>query len=186
MPSSEDMILALAGQFKQLSREPVSFIYNMPWEVRLALYSTFVPPTSAIVCGLSFSRSQPDLSVFLLVIRFSSLSKSKTSGLDAVLRDHVWPFGNSLTRLWYKIGRSCLSCAIQPSGLQVWVISVVYRKRKLVAFCILWDMTVEKKQKSTARRNKCCCYKHEFLSFCPIDTTISRTLLHVSIYQISG
>ena len=30
----------------------------MPREVRLSLYSTFAPPTSAIVGGLSFSRSQ--------------------------------------------------------------------------------------------------------------------------------
>ena len=47
----------------------------MPREVRLALYSTFAPPTSAIVSGLSFSRSQPDLRVPLRVLRFSSLSK---------------------------------------------------------------------------------------------------------------
>ena len=29
----------------------------MPWEVRLALYSTFGSPTSAIICGLSFNPS---------------------------------------------------------------------------------------------------------------------------------
>ena len=45
--------------------------------------------TFAIVRGSSLSRSQPDLGVFLRVLRFSSLSKidsqSKTSGLGAVL-----------------------------------------------------------------------------------------------------
>ena len=104
-----------------------------------------------------------------------------------MLWDHAWTFGDSLTRLSYTFGRSFLSCAIQPSGLQVRVISVVYRKRKLVAFCILWDRTVEKKKKkqySTARLNTCCCYKHEFLSFCRIDTTISRTLLHYITYML--
>jgi len=53
-----------------------------------------VPPTSLIVCGLSLSRSQLDLTVFLWVLRFSSLQKqinsqSKTSSLGAVLRDHA-------------------------------------------------------------------------------------------------
>lgn len=61
------------------------------WEVRLAICSTFVPATSAIVRGLSFSRSQTDLTVFLWLIQFSSLSKSdsqsKTCGLGAVLWD---------------------------------------------------------------------------------------------------
>ena len=44
-------------------------------EVRLAFCSTLAPPTSVIERGLSFSRSQPDLRVFLWVLRFSSLSK---------------------------------------------------------------------------------------------------------------
>ena len=61
------------------------------WEVRLAICSTFVLATSAIVCGLCFSRSQTDLTVFLCLIQFSSLSKSdsqsKTCGLGDVLCD---------------------------------------------------------------------------------------------------
>ena len=59
----------------------------------LALYSTLAPPTSAIERGPSFSRSQPDLIVFLRLLRLSSLpkidSQSKTSGLGAVLRDRA-------------------------------------------------------------------------------------------------
>ena len=55
--------------------------------------STLVTPTFAIVRGSSLSRSQPDLGVFLRLLRFSSLSKidsqSKTSGLGAVLWDHT-------------------------------------------------------------------------------------------------
>ena len=47
-----------------------------------------------IVCGLSFSRSQPDSEVFLRVLRFSSLSKIDSqpipSGCAAVLRGHPW------------------------------------------------------------------------------------------------
>ena len=61
------------------------------YHVSLVLYSTLVPPTSAIVRGLNFSRSQPDLGVSLWVLRFSSLSKvdpqSKTFGLGAEFRD---------------------------------------------------------------------------------------------------
>ena len=73
----------------------------MPGEVRLAsLCSSLAPPTSAIVRGLTFSRSQPDLRAFLRVLRFSSLSKvnsqSKKSSSDAVPRDHhTRPSGGS-------------------------------------------------------------------------------------------
>ena len=74
-------------------------VLYMPWEVRLALCSTLAPPTSAIVRGLTFSRSQPDLRAFLGVLRFSSPSKvnshSKKSGSDAVPRDHTRPSGGS-------------------------------------------------------------------------------------------
>ena len=57
----------------------------IPWEVRLALYCTFGSPTSAIICGLSFSPSQPDLRVFLWVLWFSSLSK-----IDFQFKN-IWP-----------------------------------------------------------------------------------------------
>ena len=75
------------------------FLCCMPGEVRLASCSTLVPPTSAIVCGLSFSWSQPALQVFLWVLWFSSLSEidssQNTSGLGAVPWDHTWPIGSS-------------------------------------------------------------------------------------------
>ena len=94
----------------------------MPWEVRLALYSTFLPPTSAIVCGLRFSWSRPDLRVFLQLLQFSSLAKidsqSKTSALGAVLQDHAWPFGSSLRHLSFALGWSHLSCALHNSALR--------------------------------------------------------------------
>lgn len=45
----------------------------------------------------------------------------------------------------------------------------MYRKRKLLAFFVLWDR-IGKKQYSTARINTCCYYEHEILSFCRIDT----------------
>ena len=38
------------------------------YHVRLVLYSTLVPPTSAIVRELNFSRSQPDMGVSLWVL----------------------------------------------------------------------------------------------------------------------
>ena len=54
-------------------------LWCLPGEVALALYFTLVPPTSVFVCGLSFSQSKPDLRVFLLVLWFSSLSKTTPS-----------------------------------------------------------------------------------------------------------
>ena len=96
------------------------FLCYMPWEVRLALYSTFASPTSAIVHGLSFSQSQPDLKVFIWVFQFSSFTKinsQKISDLGAVLWDHGWPFGGSLRRLSYAFGQCHLNRVLSNSAL---------------------------------------------------------------------
>ena len=55
------------------------FLCCMPGEGRLVLCFTLAPPTSAIVCGLSFSQSHPDMGFFLRVLWFFSLSKSTPS-----------------------------------------------------------------------------------------------------------
>ena len=52
----------------------------------LALYSTLATPSSAIVRGLSLSRSQPNLWIFLSP---KSTPSQKTSGLGAVLQQHA-------------------------------------------------------------------------------------------------
>ena len=105
----------------------------MPWEVRLALCSTLAHPTPAILRGLSFSRSQPDLRVFLRVPRFSSLSK-----IDSQVKKHLaWVLcpGIIHDRLAAAIETpfTCirpiqLSCALRNSDfrLQVRVISRHY------------------------------------------------------------
>ena len=61
----------------------------MSGEVRLPLCSTLAPPTSAIVHGLSFSRSQPDLRVFLHVLLFSSRSKIDSQSKTCVLCSRI-------------------------------------------------------------------------------------------------
>ena len=105
----------------------------LPWEVSLALCSTLAPPTSAIVRGLSFSRSQPDLRVFLRVPRFSSLSK-----IDSQVKKHLaWVLCSRIIhdRLAETIEApfTCIrpilfSCALRNSafGRQVRVISRHY------------------------------------------------------------
>ena len=103
------------------------------WEVRLALYSTFTPPTSVIVCGPNFSWSQADLKVFLRLLRFSSLSKidsqSKSSGLSGCRA-----LGSCMT-VWRQPE------AIQPSGLEVKVISrTLLLLLYLNIFCIVHEI----------------------------------------------
>ena len=88
--------------------ERVMIVRGSIAEVRLALYSTFTPSSSAVICGLSYCGSQPDLRVFLRVLRFSSLSKIRLSvknicRLGTVLWDHAWPFDDSLRRLFICI-----------------------------------------------------------------------------------
>ena len=48
-----------------------------PWEVRLAKWTSITPSTSTtnVVCGLSFSRSQPDFEGFRRALRFPPCSK---------------------------------------------------------------------------------------------------------------
>ena len=50
----------------------------MPGEVKLALYSTFMPPSFAIGRGLSLRRSQPDLRVIFSENRDSEDSHEKS------------------------------------------------------------------------------------------------------------
>ena len=103
-------------------------------EIRLALYSTLVSPTSAIECGLNFSRSGSIwlLRVFLRVLQFSSLSKIDSSQMHL---SGVLCSGIMHDRLAAPIGAPficirpiLLSCpfVIQLLGVQVRVISRHY------------------------------------------------------------
>ena len=49
-----------------------------PWEVKLAVWTSITPSTSAtnVVCGLIFSRSQPDFEGFFRALRFPPSLKS--------------------------------------------------------------------------------------------------------------
>ena len=63
-----------------------TLVRSKKWEVRLAYWTSITPSTSTtnVVCGLSFSRSQPDFDGFLRVLRFppsSKLTPSLLSGL---------------------------------------------------------------------------------------------------------
>ena len=64
-----------------------------PWEVRLAWWTSITPFTSTtnVVCGLSFSRSQPDFEGFLRALRFPPSLKSTPSiiNLAVVLYSEV-------------------------------------------------------------------------------------------------
>ena len=103
-------------------------------EIRSALYSTLVSPTSAIECGLNFSRSGSIwlLRVFLRVLQFSSLSKIDSSQMHL---SGVLCSGIMHDRLAAPIGAPficirpiLLSCpfVIQLLGVQVRVISRHY------------------------------------------------------------
>lgn len=92
--------------------------------VRLTLWSSSTPPTSAKVCGLSSSQSQPDLGVFLLIFRFSSIAKIDsqliTSWLGAVLHDQQQPYSGYQERFSYAFGpilSSCIGCCTLREGL---------------------------------------------------------------------
>ena len=97
---------------------------GLPWEVRLALYSTFVPPTSA-VCGLSFSRSQPDF--FSGYSGFPPSPKSTPSQKHWLLCSGI--MHDRLAVAWGAFHMHSADpvwaapFAVQPSGLQVRVIS---------------------------------------------------------------
>jgi len=92
----------------------------MSGEVRLPLCSTLAPPTSAIVHRLSFSRSQPDLRVFLHVLLFFSLSKIDSQPKTCVLCSRIKQnnLRQPLRRLSHAFGRYwwAASFAVQPLG----------------------------------------------------------------------
>ena len=95
------------------------FLCCMPGEERLVLCFTLAPPTSAIVCGLSFSQSHPDMGFFLWVLWFFSLSKSTPSQKHLVcvlcsgIIDDNWRQPEvPLTCIWLIL----LSCTLRNSG----------------------------------------------------------------------
>ena len=76
------MLLAAANELKQDWSNNVMNIdcfigLFYLWEVRLAYWTSITPSTSTtnVVCGLSFSRSQPDFEGFLRALRFPPSSK---------------------------------------------------------------------------------------------------------------
>ena len=113
----------------------------------LALYSSLAPPTSAIVLGLSFSWSQPDLRGFSGYSGFPPCPKSTPS-------QNIWPGccapGSRMTiwrqsfnrHLSYAFGRYCWAApfAIQPSGLQVeGIFKHYYYWKKCYMKCGVWN-----------------------------------------------
>ena len=80
----------------------------MPGEVKLSLYSTFMPPSSAIARGLSLCRSQPDLRFFSRGTQvFLPLQKSTLS------QKHL-PFG-------YCALGSCKTVRRQPEAPLIYI-----------------------------------------------------------------